>query len=89
MAVPAAILAAKAAVLTASSEGGRTVVFSVVAALLTPFLLIVTMLLCTLSGTADHNISAVQLSFYGGYLSSKVPAEYRMYIENMQDSFGS
>lgn len=30
MAVPAAILAAKAAVLTASSEGGRTVVFSVV-----------------------------------------------------------
>ena len=88
MAVPAAILAAKAAVLTASSEGGRTVVFSVVAALLTPFLLIVTMLLCTLSGTADHNISAVQLSFYGGYLSSKVPAEYRMYIENMQDSFG-
>lgn len=88
MAVPAAILAAKAAVLTASSEGGRTVVFSVVAALLTPFLLIVTMLLCTLSGTADHNISAVQLSFHGGYLSSKVPAEYRMYIENMQDIFG-
>lgn len=88
MAVPAAILAAKAAVLTASSERGRTVVLSVVAALLTPFLLIVTMLLCTLSGTADHNISAVQLSFHGGYLSSKVPAEYRMYIENMQDIFG-
>ena len=62
MAVPAAILVAKAAVLTASSERGRTVVLSVVAALLTPFLLIVTMLLCTLSGTADHNISAVQLS---------------------------
>lgn len=88
MAVPAAILAAKAAVLTASSERGRTVVLSVVAALLTPFLLIVTMLLCTLSGTADHNISALQLSFHGGYLSSKVPAEYRMYIENMQDIFG-
>lgn len=83
MAVPAAILAAKAAVLTASSERGRMVVLSVVAALLTPFLLIVTMLLCTLSGTADHNISAVQLSFHGGYLSSKdasrVPDVYRKY----------
>ena len=55
--------------------------------LVTPVILIVTMLLCTLSGTADHNISAVQKSFHGGYLSSKVPAEYRMYIENMQDSF--
>lgn len=87
MAVPAAILAAKAAVLTVSSERGRTVVLSVVAALLTPFLLIVTMFLCTLSGTADHNTSVVRLSFHGGYLSSKVPAEYRMYIENMQDSF--
>ena len=87
MAGSAALLAAKAAALTGSSERGRTVVLSVIAALLTPFLLIVTMLLCTLSATADHNTSAVQLSFHGGYLSSKVPAEYRMYIENMQDSF--
>ena len=62
-------------------------IFSVIAALVTPVILIATMIMCTLSGTADHNISAVQLSFHGGYLSSKVPAEYRMYIENMQDSF--
>lgn len=77
MAVPAAILVAKAAVLTASSERGRTVVLSVVAALLTPFLLIVTMLLCTLSGTADHNISAVQLSFHGD-----------IYLQRCQQSTG-
>ena len=78
---------AKLAALTLSDRNGRTVVFSVIAALVTPVILIVTMILCTLSGTADHNISAVQLSFHGGYLSSKMPAEYRMYIENMQDSF--
>lgn len=87
MAVPTAILAAKAAVLTGSSERGRTAVLSVIAAILTPFLLAVTMLLCTLSGTADHNTSAVLLSFHGGDLSLKMPAEYRMHIENMQDSF--
>ena len=65
---------------------GRTVVFSVIS-ISSPCFLIATMIMCTLSGTVDHNISAVQLSFHGGYLSSKVPAEYRMYIENMQDSF--
>ena len=87
MAVSAAAVTAKLVALTLSDWNGRTVVFSVIAALVTPVILIVTMIMCTLSGTVDHNISAVQLSFHGGYLSSKVPAEYRMYIENMQDSF--
>lgn len=87
MAVSAAAVTAKLVALTLSDRNGRTVFFSVIAALVTPVILIVTMILCTLSGTADHNISAVQKSFHGGYLSSKVPAEYRMYIENMQDSF--
>ena len=87
MAVSAAAVTAKLVALTLSDRNGRTVFFSVIAALVTPVILIVTMILCTLSGTVDHNISAVQLSFHGGYLSSKVPAEYRMYIENMQDSF--
>ena len=86
MAVSAAAVTAKLVALTLSDRNGRTVFFSVIAALVTPVILIVTMILCTLSGTADHNISAVQKSFHGGYLSSKVPAEYRMYIENMQDS---
>ena len=87
MAVSAAAVTAKLVALTLSDWNGRTVVFSVIAALVTPVILIATMIMCTLSGTVDHNISAVQLSFHGGYLSSKVPAEYRMYIENMQDSF--
>ena len=78
MAVSAAAVTAKLVALTLSDWNGRTVVFSVIAALVTPVILIVTMIMCTLSGTVDHNISAVQLSFHGGYLSSKVPAEYRM-----------
>ena len=77
MAVSAAAVTAKLVALTLSDRNGRTVVFSVIAALVTPVILIATMIMCTLSGTVDHNISAVQLSFHGGYLSSKVPAEYR------------
>ena len=40
--------------------------------LATPVILIATMIMCTLSGTVDHNISAVQLSFHGGYLLSLI-----------------
>lgn len=87
MAAPAAVLAVKAAALAASDQRVRTAAVSVIAALLTPFLLIVVVLLRTLSGTADHNNSAVQLSFHGGYLSSQMPAEYRLYIKKMQESF--
>lgn len=87
MAVPAAAVTAKLAAFTLSDRNGRTVVFSVIAALVTPVILIVTMILCTLSGTADHNHLAVQMSFHGGYLSSRIPAEYRILIEKMRDSF--
>ena len=87
MAAPAAVVAAKAVLATAADKRTRTVVLSVAAALLVPFILIMTVILCTLSGAADHNTSAVNTAFHGGYLSSKVPAEYRMYIVKMQDSF--
>lgn len=88
MAAPAAVLLAKAAAVGLTDKRGRTALLSVLAAILTPFILITVVILCTLSGTADHNRSAVTLSFHGGYLSSKMPADYRMYIEKMQGSFG-
>lgn len=87
MAAPAAVLAVKAALVAATDQRARTAVLSVVAAVLTPFILIIVVLLCTLSGTANHNNAAVDLTFHGGYLSSEMPAEYRMYIEKMRESF--
>ena len=55
---------------------------------MTPVILIVTKDYALLSGTGRAiTFLLSNLSFHGGYLSSKVPAEYRMYIENMQDSF--
>jgi hypothetical protein len=40
-----------------------------------------------LSGTADHNNSAVDLCFNGGVVSGSVPESYRGYIEDMRSSF--
>ena len=87
MAAPAAVLAVKAALVAATDKRTWTAIASVVAAILTPFILIIVVMLGALSGTADHNNAAVDLAFNGGYLSSKLPADYRMYIEKMQDSF--
>ena len=87
MAAPAAVLAVKAALAAATDKRGRTAIVSVVAAILTNFILIVVVILSALSGTTAHNNAAVDLAFHGGYLSSQLPADYRMYIEKMRESF--
>lgn len=87
MAAPAAVLAVKAALVAATDKRTWTAIASVVAAILTPFILIIVVMLNALSGTANHNNAAVDLAFHGGYLSSQLPADYRMYIEKMRDSF--
>lgn len=87
MAAPAAALAVKATLVAATDKRSWTAIASVVAAVLTPLILIIVVLLSALSGTADHNNAAVDLTFNGGYLSSRLPADYRMYIEKMRESF--
>ena len=97
MAAPAAVLAVKAALVATTDQRARTAVLSVVAAVLTPFILIIVVLLCTLSGTANHNNAAVDLTFHGGYfctLPLLMPAQgvssvctSWMYIEKMRESF--
>ena len=87
MASPGAVLAAKAALFLASDKRTWTAIASVAAAVLTPFILIIVVMLSALSGTASHNNAAVDLAFHGGYLSSQLPADYRMYIEKMRESF--
>ena len=83
MAAPAAMLALKAAIAAATDKRGRTAIASVIAAVLTPLILIVVVLLSALSGTTSHNNAAVDLAFHDGYLSSQLPADYRMYIEKI------
>lgn len=90
MADPATIvLAVKAAVMTLSDERLRKTIGWIIAAILSPLILIVVLICGLLSGGADHNAAAVDLCYYGGTVSDSVPEEYRQYIEDMQASFAS
>lgn len=88
MADPATIaLAVKAAVAAVSDKRTWKAVGVLIAAILTPFILTIVMITSLLSGTANHNNTAVQLSFHGGAISGKVPDDYRQYIEDIRKSF--
>lgn len=88
MADPATInLAVKAAIAGAADKRTWKALGAVIAAILTPFILIIVIILSLLSGTADHNNTAVYLSFHGGVISGNVPEDYRRYIEDMRNSF--
>jgi hypothetical protein len=88
MADPATItLAVKAAVEAATDKRTWKVLGVLIAAILTPFILIVVMIVSLLSATADHNNAAIDLCFNGGAISSQMPEDYAAYIRDMQDSF--
>ena len=90
MADPATIgLAVKAAVTALSDERLRKTIGWIIAAILSPLILIVVLICGLLSGGADHNNAAMDLCYYGGTVSDSVPEEYRQYIEDMQASFAS
>lgn len=85
---PATIAAAvKAAVAVLSDEKTRKRVGWVIAAIFSPVLVPVVLICAMLSGSADHNNTALYLSWYGGDLSATIPAEYRGHIEEMRSSF--
>ena len=87
MSAPAIRLAVKAAMAGATDKRGRTLIASLMAAVFTPFILIILVIVCLLSGTTEHNQSAVSLVFDGGSISGKIPAEYQGHIKTMQDRF--
>ena len=74
-----------AAVLT--SEKGRKTVGWVLAAILSPVILLAAFLCCVGSGTAEHNGAVVSAAFYGTKLSASVPEEYRAQLTQMRGSF--
>ena len=88
MADPATIAAiAKAAATALSDERTRKGIGWIIAAVLSPLILIIVLICSLLSGTADHNSTAVDLCFQGGVISGNVPESYRGYIEDMRGSF--
>ena len=78
---------ARAVAALAADEESRKKLGWIVAALLTPLILLTAFFCSLLSGSASHNNSAVLLCFRGGDIPSKTPAEYVAYIEDMRCSF--
>ena len=86
MAVPVAALA-KLAAAALSDEDTRRKLGWIVAAICSPLILTLALICSLLSGSAEHNNSAVLLCFNGGNIPGKTPAEYVAYIEDMRRSF--
>ena len=79
--------AARAAAALLTDERARNSVGWVLAVIFSPVILVIALLCCLLGGTSQHNTSMVELCFHGGTLPESVPAEYRIYMEDMQSSF--
>jgi len=77
---------AKAAASVLNDERTRKAVGWVVAAILSPIILLVAFFCALGSGTSEHNVSAVELCFYGGTLPENTPEEYRVCIEQTRES---
>ena len=86
MALPAALLA-KLAAAAMSNEETRRKAGWIAAAILSPLVVTLALLCSLLSGGAEHNRSAVLLSFHGGGIPRQTPAEYAAYIGDMRRSF--
>ena len=82
---PAWIIRAVAAVF--ADEDTRKRLGWIVAAICSPLILTLALICSLLSGSAEHNNSAVLLCFNGGNIPGKTPAEYVAYIEDMRRSF--
>ncbi|WP_270810395.1 NlpC/P60 family protein [Hungatella effluvii] len=87
MAAPAVIIAVKAAALAVTDHRARITVASVIMALLLPFILVIVMIMSLLDGTSTHNVSAIDAAFHGGAISAQIPEEYRVYLEDIRQSF--
>ena len=85
----AAVAAIKAAILALTDESTRKKIGWVLVAILSPIILLIAFLCSVLSGGAEHNVSVVELCFHGGTFSSGVPSEYRQYVLEMRESFGT
>ena len=85
----AAVAAIKAALLALTDENTRKKIGWVLVAILSPIILIVALICSIFSSTSQQNVSTVELCFHGGTISSEVTPEYRQYVLEMRESFGT
>ena len=80
--------AVKAAQVLLTSEKGRKAVGWVIAAVLSPIVLIIAIICCLGAATADHNSTAIEICFNGGVIPATMPVVYRQQITMTQSNFG-
>ena len=81
------VLIAKAAAMLLTNEKARKGVGWAIAAILSPIIVVIALLCVLGSGAVSHNINAAQLCFQDGPLPDDIPAEYRVFIEEMRTCF--
>ena len=76
---------AKAAAAVIADEDTRKKIGWAVAAVLSPVIVVIALILSLLSGTTEHNNAAVDLVFNGGAIPSTMDAEYAAQVSVMRD----
>ena len=78
---------ARLAAAVLSTEKGRKTVGWVVAAILSPLILLAAFLCSFGTAAVEHNNFAVSASFYGPAFTDKIPTEYKDHITEMRTAF--
>lgn len=78
---------AKFALTVGSSDKGRKTIAWILAAVLSPLILITAVLCSLASGGAEHNNTTVKACFYGPNYTEKVPNEFKTHVSEMREAF--
>ena len=78
---------ARLAAAVLSTEKGRKTVGWVIAAILSPLILLAAFLCSFGTAAVEHNNFAVSASFYGPAFTDKIPTEYKDHITEMRTAF--
>ena len=78
---------AKLALMVGGSDKGRKTIAWILAAVLSPLILITAVLCSLASGGAEHNNTTVKACFYGPNYTEKVPSEFKTHVSEMREAF--
>ena len=80
-------VAAKAAAVALTDEEARKRAGWALVIILSPIIVILAFICSLAAGTSGHNVTIAELCFHRGTIPENIPEEYRVYIEDMWDSF--
>lgn len=87
MAAPVVAVFVKASAAVLADEKNRKRAVAVVAAILSPILLVIFFMMGAMSGMTQHDQDAVRAVFDGGQVPEGTPAAYKDFVRGMQECF--